>query len=140
MTKKINRKKKSYNRNNGQAMIVSVVLIGGILLSASAVAGLLVVYQIRQSNDMVNSAKAFFAADTGIEAVSMCYFKGCDDPATPVVEDATMPPQILFSNGARWETTSTIIAATPTTSSTLNIIAKGFSGNTIRILETQFEQ
>src|SRR3989338_4300716 len=62
----------------GQVMIITIVMMGGILLSATAIAGLLLVYQIRQSNDSVSSAKAFFASDTGLEITSWCYFKGCD--------------------------------------------------------------
>ena len=39
---------------NGQVMILTVVAIGGTLLAATTVAGLLVVYQLRQSSDAVN--------------------------------------------------------------------------------------
>lgn len=54
-------------KNKGQVMLLTVVVIGGLLLSASAIAGLLMLYQIRQSSDITNSTKAIFAADTGIE-------------------------------------------------------------------------
>jgi len=53
--------------NKGQVMLMTVLVIGGLLLGASAIAGLLMVYQIRQSSDVTNSTKAIFAADTGIE-------------------------------------------------------------------------
>lgn len=46
---------------------MTVLVIGGLLLGASSIAGLLMVYQIRQSSDVINSTKAIFAADTGIE-------------------------------------------------------------------------
>jgi hypothetical protein len=52
---------------NGQAMILTVLMIGGTILAATTVAGLLLTYQIRQSTNFANSAKAVFAADTGIE-------------------------------------------------------------------------
>ena len=58
-------------------MLISVIMLSGILLSAAAIAGLLTIYQIRAANDVVNSAKAIFAADAGIEAVSWCSFKPC---------------------------------------------------------------
>lgn len=48
-------------------MLLTVLVIGGLLLGASSIAGLLMVYQIRQSSDVINSTKAIFAADTGIE-------------------------------------------------------------------------
>ncbi|MFA5083937.1 MAG: hypothetical protein WC475_00925 [Candidatus Paceibacterota bacterium] len=54
-------------KNKGQVMLMTVLVIGGLLLGASSIAGLLMVYQIRQSSDVVNSTKAIFAADTGIE-------------------------------------------------------------------------
>ncbi|MDO8557519.1 MAG: hypothetical protein Q7R98_03630 [Candidatus Jorgensenbacteria bacterium] len=43
-------------------------------MSASVVAGLLTAYQIRQANDTVESMKAFFAADAGIEQALYNYF------------------------------------------------------------------
>ena len=51
----------------GKVMLLTVLVIGGLLLGASAIAGLLMVYQIRQSGDVANSTKAIFAADSGIE-------------------------------------------------------------------------
>ena len=60
-------KNRNRSSSTGQVMVLSVVMLGGVLMSASAIAGLLMVYQIRQANDAVNSAKAIFAADTGIE-------------------------------------------------------------------------
>lgn len=57
-------------------------MLGGIFLSAAAVSGILLLYQIRNTNDTVNSVKAIFAADAGIEAATFCYFGsaggGCD--------------------------------------------------------------
>ena len=71
---------------SGQVIILAVLTLGGILLSAAAVSGILLVYQIRNTNDAVNSAKAIFAADAGIEAASFCYFGaaggGCDPEST----------------------------------------------------------
>ena len=49
-------------------------MLNGVLISASAVAGLLITYQIRQANDSVESTKAFFAADAGIEDALYCYY------------------------------------------------------------------
>lgn len=48
-------------------MLLSVLVVGGLLLGASAIAGLTMVYQLRQSSDVVNSTKSVFAADSGIE-------------------------------------------------------------------------
>ena len=57
---------------------MSVMMLGGILLSATAIAGLLMKYQIRQTNDAANSAKALFAADAGLESESYCVIQQKD--------------------------------------------------------------
>ncbi len=48
-------------------MILTVLALGGTILGATTVAGLLMLYQIRQATDLANSAKAIFAADAGLE-------------------------------------------------------------------------
>jgi len=48
-------------------MIITILALGGTLLGATTVAGLLTLYQIRNSTDLANSAKAIFAADAGLE-------------------------------------------------------------------------
>lgn len=84
-SKKLNvksREERVSRKNSGQVMLLVVVTLGSILLSASAISGILLIYQIRNTNDSVNSAKAIFAADAGIEVASFCYFgvgsSGCD--------------------------------------------------------------
>ena len=47
-------------------MLIAVLSLGGAILGATAVAGLLTLYQIRATTDTENSAKAIFAADAGI--------------------------------------------------------------------------
>ncbi len=51
----------------GQAMILSVLAMGGIFLGATVVAGVLMVSQIRQATDFKSSTVAIAAADAGIE-------------------------------------------------------------------------
>jgi hypothetical protein len=55
------------NMRSGQAMLIAVLSLGGAILGATTVAGLLTLYQIRATTDSENSAKAIFAADAGIE-------------------------------------------------------------------------
>ena len=64
----------------GQVMLLTILVIGGLLLGASAIAGLLMVYQIRQSSDITNSTKAIFSADTGIEWELYRMFKNPNYP------------------------------------------------------------
>jgi hypothetical protein len=52
---------------SGQVLLITVLTLGGTLLGATTIAGLLLVYQIRQATDISNSARAVYAADTGIE-------------------------------------------------------------------------
>ena len=48
-------------------MILTVLTLGGALLGATTIAGLLMLYQVRQGAYVSNSARALFAADSGIE-------------------------------------------------------------------------
>src|SRR5437870_1421192 len=81
-------------KRRGQVLILTVLSIGGILLGATTIAGLLVAYQIRQATDLANSAKAIFAEDTGIEWGLYQFFNPGEGRAAPV-----------FSNGAVFTTT-----------------------------------
>lgn len=57
-------------------------------MGASAIAGLMMVYQIRQSSDVVNSTKAVFAADSGVEWELYRMFKDSDYPK-PIMTNQT---------------------------------------------------
>lgn len=72
-----NRRNSGLNRNcsTGQVMILTTVIIGGLILSASVVAGFLMFYQLQQMNDAVASGMAVFATDAGVEHALYCYFK-----------------------------------------------------------------
>lgn len=58
---------------SGQAMLVTVLALGGAILGATTVAGILTLYQIRATTDAESSAKAVFAADTGVEWAQYVY-------------------------------------------------------------------
>ena len=107
-------------KNNGQVMILSVVFLGSVLFSATAIAGLLLVYQIRQANDALNSAKAIFAADAAIEWQTYKYYK------------SSSVGNLQFSNGAR--ASSTVI----TSPGKLIIRSQGFADKVTRALEAFF--
>ncbi len=76
----------------GQAMLITVLSLGGAILGATALAGFLIVYQIRSATDFADSAKAVFAADAGTEWALDSYFNPNDPPAPT----SSLP----FSNGA----------------------------------------
>ncbi len=82
-------------------MLIAVLSLGGAILGATTVAGLLTLYQIRATTDTANSAKAIFAADAGVEwtlfnhycvAAGRCvgYGNGTDYPM----------PSFITANGA----------------------------------------
>ncbi len=126
----LNPKRSTLNPKSGQVMIISVVMLGGILLSAAAIAGLLMIYQIRASNDAVNSAKAVFAADAGIEAVTWCTFK----PDCPWINFIDAP--FNFDESA----VTFKIQAREITADQFEIRSQGLAANgkVVRILETVF--
>ena len=87
-------------------MLLSVLAISGTFLAVSAIAGLLMIYQIRRTTDFANSAKAIFAADAGVEAILYNKFNGnCipSDPSCPVQNPPgtpIAPSQSRLGNGA----------------------------------------
>lgn len=102
------------------------------MIGAAAIGGLLLIFQIRTVNDAVNSAKAIFAADTGIELVTWCAFKGCD-VVSGEDYDAKKPPPLVFEDSSVYFKTSY-----ETGPSTQTIGSRGFSGNAVRILKSVF--
>lgn len=125
-------KAKNYFRR-GQAMLIATLTLGGVILGVTALAGVLMVYQIRASTDSANSAKALFSADSGIEWALYSYYA---------------PPQGLlptFSNGAMLaancytgkDVLTTCDNADPAATSSY-VIAKGSAGNTSRAFLVTF--
>ena len=55
------------NFSRGQAMLITILALGGTILGATTIAGVLMIYQIRQATDLKLSSKAIFAADAAIE-------------------------------------------------------------------------
>lgn len=69
--------------SKGQTMILTVLSLGGTMLGATTIAGLLMLYQLRQATDMASSAKAIFAADAGIEWAIYCLLNSDDAKCPP---------------------------------------------------------
>jgi len=111
-------------------MLVSVIMLGGILITSGVIGGLLVVQQIRQSTDTVNSAKAIFAADAGLEWMTYCLVQigGCDE-----YKDSFGNTPIAFSNDTSASSSYSIGPGVTYISS------QGFSGKAMRALETAFQ-
>lgn len=74
-------------KNDGQVMLMSTIFIGAAFLAATAIAGYMLFFQIRQAEDAVESLASFYAADAGIEDTLSCYYNTFQDPNARV-EDA----------------------------------------------------
>ncbi len=114
------------NNRRGQAILLTLVAIGGVLVGAITIAGTLVVYQLRQSSDAGNSAKAIFASDAGIEWGLYQFFQGGTETQAPVM-----------GNGATF-TLTCLPESNCAATSTLSIKSLGRSGNVGRALELSF--
>jgi len=91
----------------GQVMLVTILALSGTILGATTIAGLLMLYQIRQSADAGNSAKAIYAADAGLERQLYELFKNetCDAAMRTLFNDAVyessceeMPERFLIKS------------------------------------------
>lgn len=68
-------------------MLLATLALGGAILGATTIAGLLMLYQIKTTTDTQNSAKAIFAADSGVEWALFDFYCGLWTPAR-----CTQPP------------------------------------------------
>ncbi len=86
----------------GQAMLIAVLSLGGAMLAATTIAGLLILYQLRATTNSVNSSESIFAADTGIQWELFNYY--CITDPTGLSGRGTCPPASVtstpFQNGA----------------------------------------
>ena len=51
----------------GQAMLIFVLVLGATVLSVTAIAGYVTLQKLRASTDTVDSTKAIYASDSGVE-------------------------------------------------------------------------
>jgi hypothetical protein len=127
---------------SGQAMLIAVLSLGGAILGATTVAGLLTLYQIRATTDTENSAKAIFAADAGTEWAFFDHYCGlvtperCDnlqvasgtaDNALPSFSDQVTMQVNCYSNYATTGATTTCSNA-----STVVAISSGIANGSER--------
>lgn len=107
-------------------MMLTVMAIGGTILGVTTIAGLLMLYQIRQTTDLANSGKAIYAADAGTEWGLYQIFQS---------EDRGNLPVPTFSNGSV-VTVTCYQGATPQSqcgnSSTTSMKSVGSAGGTSR--------
>ncbi len=94
-------------KQKGQIMMLIVVIMGGLALSASGIAGLLMFFEVQRSNDAASSAMAGFAADAGVEKALSCYYHTPGDTLFPLGYNAAMDVCVdsgSLHNGATYDT------------------------------------
>lgn len=57
-------------------MILTTLALGGSILGATTIAGLLMVYQLRQASDLGASSRGIYVADAGVEWGLYKFFGG----------------------------------------------------------------
>lgn len=73
----------------GQVILLTVLVLSGSILGASAIAGYLMLLSIRGATDLGSSAKAISAADAGIEWELFRSFKDSNQPSPVFLNNAT---------------------------------------------------
>lgn len=115
-------------KNNGQVMLITVLTLSGTILGATAIAGLLMLYQIRQTSDVINSTKAIFAADAGMAWRLYKFFKA-DGQACKNCPDGGACPQPDFTNSASFQSTCQEVISSTTQSVTFRSNGNAFKNN-----------
>lgn len=113
-------------------MLMTVLALSGTILGATTIAGLLMLYQIRQSTDIVNSTKAIFAADSGLEWRLYKFYK-TDNQECLECPNGGACPQPNLQNESTFQTTCTLQGSAPLQNVAIKSI--GTSGNNSRALE-----
>jgi Flp pilus assembly protein TadG len=127
--------------STGQAMLLTVIMTGGILFLVTSVAGILMFYQLQQVTDAGNSAAAIFAADATLEKALYDYYTSAAYVYDPATSCFTNPPcqgpELALGNGASGS--SYLVVPPPGTPNAETIITaegKGPGGRTVRLLQT----
>jgi hypothetical protein len=121
-------------------MLLATLALGGAILGATTIAGILILYQIRATTDSEHSAQAIFAADAGVEWALFDFYctqgttPRCVEPPDPVLPGA--PPGTL-ANGAVltatcYDATGVTVVACSNTSTAVSAITRGTGLNSRR--------
>lgn len=116
---------KTQSTQKGQIMILTTLILSGTILAAVTIAGLLMLYQIRQAGNAVQSGRAIFVADAGLEyELYKFYTADCDYPEPKFA----IGPVSLFS--------TTTIPTVPGTD--VLFVSNSLAGKTTRGLSLRF--
>lgn len=125
----------NHTKRGGQAMLLTVLALGGAILGATTIAGVLMLYQIRSTTDAAHSAQAIFAADAGIGWAE--YDRYCGYAGTCVNPGGEQPMPVFAASSDASVTVSCYdpnnsVVACGTTSTPTSAIAKGQSLTSVR--------
>lgn len=130
-------------QENGQIMLLAVMVLSTGILSASIVAGTIVLFQLRQAINVKESTKAAYAADAGLECELYMQFKAVLPLGTPcdTVSGASITcgtdaegSFCQLTNGAKFRVVRTGPLPLP------DIKSIGESGRATRAFEVNFTQ
>jgi len=78
---KMNKLKNSnkFKLQRGQVMLLTLLFIGSSILIFSTIAGYIMIQRIRASSNTMDSTKAIFAADSGVECMLFKYASTSED-------------------------------------------------------------
>lgn len=129
--------KMKMNRESGagQAMLLTILTLGGAILGATTIAGILMLYQIRATTDSESSARAIFAADAGVEWALFDFY--CDASDRCSGSQREQIPLNTLTNGATttvvcYDNFDNPVAACSATTTAASAISKGTFGNVKR--------
>ncbi len=117
-------------------MMVVTILMGGLFLVGTAVAGLLMLYQLKQSSDAVSSGAAVFAADAGTEASLFCYYT-TSTPSTICGIGYLCPTSVKLPNGASASSTL-LFHCDGGSPSYFTAVSYGYAGTSERVVQSNF--
>ena len=80
-------------------MLITVMMLSAAILASTSLAGLLILYQLRQATDATASTKAIFAADAGLERALY------NESKLGGTEIYPLKPLQVFDNGATYTVT-----------------------------------
>ncbi len=83
-------------------MLITVVMLSGAVLASTSLAGLLILYQLRQATDAKASMQAIFAADAGLE---WAFYNENKLVGTPEYKNYDPPISRTLDNGAKYTVT-----------------------------------
>ncbi len=80
-------------------MLLIVLIVSGTILGATTIAGLLMLYQVRQATNFGQSLQALFSADTGLEWKLYQLFQDADYPK-PIMSADTNSDFVVIQNAS----------------------------------------